>query len=915
MGSWRAVALPRVDHGSVADALVGLHTSWADASHVTATTTLAGAVRGTGVVGLPLATLMDLVVMPGLPGTMALPVEGFPGPAVFRRGVATYEDAMTRWQEQASGRRLRIGIQVDDSLRAFVRAEADVATGRALVASRREYARTVHALVAAGVDPGSFRPRDELAQVAARAWARAEQDVPALGAPRDLVWVDFDDIQGGATADARHLAQRVRGALAAAFGAKERWTLVHHGFYFFTPPQWALFQVLKRIPEVDQVFVVHDDSSNPAFATWRHYFRSEFGMPPVDVRTGEGAVTPAAAVFRAVLEGEATSVAADIEVRDCGSPVELVRLFKDEDTAVTEGDPGPLRYAASADEVQRFAQRLGRSGTLPSPRLAQLPVGSFLMSLHGCIRQGSDGRTSVDLTGQALLDMVASGFLDLPAGVTGAGPATLRRTLPYFGGCRTGEQWTERAELLRRTVEERVAEVGVREDDESDVERVARAAANPTRLVPWADVTLDEVAAVQATVRRAVDLVEETAARERVTLGDHLGQVRARLERALRRLPEKEREVIEAKLRGFGVALEDEIDVVGLVDVVAMLLGRSADFEPDLDSERPGSASTSVSQLRGLDALGLQRADTDVHLANLAENVFPGQVSAVGWPFDLEDLRTSDEAVDPVTVDLLELRAATASLSDLYLFWLALDGVEPGRKVRLSWLSDVAGEKQRLSPIVSLLTRPDVRSDAVKAVAGGLEVQPVRSAADMLARRERPSPVVVDVDPSDVTDVLDALDTRASTAAMVCPRRFAIQWAMGPTAAFGPEYLQTMLLGNVNGALVKADLMNPLTAAATTNQLWAHLTEGQRASSREKSVVKASGGSADVAWLTTLAGNAKGSKAMDRAYQAAMDEVSPEEEEIAPEGPVFLPVGVDDPEVCGKCPVQARCNQWTAARR
>jgi hypothetical protein len=248
-------------------------------------------------------------------------------------------------------------------------------------------------------------------------------------------------------------------------------------------------------------------------------------------------------------------------------------------------------------------------------------------------------------------------------------------------------------------------------------------------------------------------------------------------------------------------------------------------------------------------------------------------------------------------------------LSDLYLFWLALDGVAPGSRVTLSWLSDQAGERRRLSPIVSLLTCPDVRSEAIRHRVGGLEVDPVRSGADLPAARERPEPTWAVVPDDDVDRAVAEVDPRAAASAIACPRRFAIQWAMGPTASFDPEYLQTMLSGNLRNALVRARHENLLGATATANDLWPHLTEGQRASSLEKSVVKPSGTSAAPAWVLTLAGNGTGSRPLDLAYQAAKAEDLPDLDEVVPADATFLPPGVDDPETCDRCPVQSRCAQ------
>ena len=84
---------------------------------------------------------------------------------------------------------------------------------------------------------------------------------------------------------------------------------------------------------------------------------------------------------------------------------------------------------------------------------------------------------------------------------------------------------------------------------------------------------------------------------------------------------------------------------------------------------------------------------------------------------------------------------------------------------------------------------------------------------------------------------VDSVHASAAAASRACPRRFAIQWAMGPTASFGPAHLQSMLYGNVVGAL-EVGWRVRLAARATGNLLWPHLTDGQRASSYDKRVVK-----------------------------------------------------------------------------
>ncbi len=304
MGDMRALALPGVSRDAIADALQR-HTGlgWDDVAHVTATTTLAGAIRDDGALALPVATLIDLVTLPGLLGEMSLSLDGFPGPELFKTHPRAHRARVNEWQDEASGRRLRTGIQVDDSLRRFVRKHAPDRVGRALLSSRRQYATTIHALVAAGVRPDSLVTKDPAARLAAKAWAQAELDVDSLGAPRELLWVDLDELEAQSTPKAQGLRERIVAALDRAFGRAERRTIVHHGFYFYSPVQWAFFQALARVPDVDQVFIVHDDGDNPVFSTWRYFFRTEWKMPvPIPVQV-DHKVSSGARAFRDVLTG------------------------------------------------------------------------------------------------------------------------------------------------------------------------------------------------------------------------------------------------------------------------------------------------------------------------------------------------------------------------------------------------------------------------------------------------------------------------------------------------------------------------------------------------------------------------------------------------------------------------------------
>lgn len=915
MGFFRAIASAEVDELSIRSLLNSQGFNWDTSSHVTATASLARSVRKSGRVGLPIATLTDLIIQPGMPDALSL--DEFPDARVLTAsGANAYDSAVMRWQQLVVGRRIRVGIKFEDQLREFARSVvSNPEQKRLLVKSRRELFKSIHRLIASGVDPAELSPADQTGRLATSAWAWLEGRIPELAVPRQDLWMDHKEFKKQDTLHARSLRARIDFALDRAFGpAGPRRVLIHHGFYFYTPPQWALFQILRSIPEIDQIFIVHDDGSNPAFETWRRFFSGRWDMPiperiEAPILSGREASPRERALYSA-LRGETVatdSLSETISVLDFSSPVGLVRYWQNESVVGT--DTPPRRFAADSVEVERFIRRLGRETEAGPVDLAQLPIGSFLLAIHDCIKTLPGGGIEVVLESDAVLDIAESGFLDDGGAdvVSAASASVMRRVLPFFAGCRTGTEWSVRAEHLYKLIVAEVQPLGAKLAQGTDLERIYSAVDNPLRLVPWADLQVSEAASVRLTIEKIFTLVSEMASRERVALKDHMRFLQRELAAGMQGLPESDRREIESKVQGFSVGLEDEIDVEGLVDIVELLLGRTATL--DLFDE-PDRTSSHVSELRGLDALGMHRLEQDLHIANLADSKFPTVVPSVGWPFRLEDLSTSGitEAEAAPIQEIVRLRFETASLSDLYLLWLAISGVGEANRVTFSWISELGGEKQNLSPLVSLLTLPQRGEDAVKARAGGVEVTRVRPIALGVGSVSRPERAASTTSAEEAARAALVVDSRAAASALACSRRFALQWMLGQSHAFQAAHHHALLYGNMIGALVKLKKASFVEAQRTVTDLWRFMTPGQRRSSLAMRRVHPFRASAHALWTLTLAGSKDGTEPLDYAYQSAYKAGPVPSTAFVPAESDFLPPGVDDHAICGACPVRASCS-------
>ena len=748
-----------------------------------------------------------------------------------------------------------------------------------------------------------------------------------MTATRDDLWLDPEEFGKLLTPKSKDLNKRIADALDQIFASKsENITIVYHGFYFFTPPQWALFQLLRKMSRVDQIFIIHDDGQSPVFETWRRFFCEGWYMPKVELIAAKDDTTTQAKLFRHALGGNAVdpqNLQGFIDIKECKNPAEFVRqLNLDRAIRPKEFEREPLAYASGSADLKRITRRISRTAADGLVDLSQLPLGVFLLSAHECIRRNKNQRLSIELATKPLLDMITSGFLDDVTDTCSESLAMFERVMPFFSDCTDKTSWLLRADSFHRLVADEVVTRGARLDEQSDLEYMKNAAHNPLRRVPWLDVSLAEAALVKNTISKVCTLITGIASGEEVKLAEYMDFLDKYLEKALREVPQTERQEVVDKFQSFRFKNDETVFVDDLVDIVHLLISRENDF--DFKDDGDFELDDVVTELRALDALGFKRLDRGLHLANLADGIFPSKVGTIGWPFRVESIEVSHEEVSPISLEILRARSQNSALSDLYLFWLALDGVTEGKLVTLSWISDTGREEQNLSPVVSILAVPDHFSAAVLKLVGGVKISAVASAAGLPPMRSCPQPSMPTISDEILTDAIARVDTRAIASSLICARRFAIQWAMGNSSAFLASHHQAQLYGNTVGALSRRERITEDAAKKICDDLWRFMTNGERESNLSGARVmsharcndKGSGSADEWTFTLTIQGKKKGATDLfSEAYRHASewrnhDVQVLDPKTIAPSESRFLPprnVNAGITDICKDCPVKSRC--------
>jgi hypothetical protein len=906
--SFNSVRLP-VLKGALKNA--GL--DWEKCNHIAATSSLSGAINSTDASALSIKTLIDIIVMDGLSSERRLSIDSFPQfDALNELSANERKEKITSWNHQVQGRRSRLSIEMQQRVRDYLATSSiTIPIQKVLKKGRRELLKSIQSLIEIGVNPEHLVCVEEVSKASRDIWIDLEKEFPDFCSIRRDLWIDAEEFQIGTSRLAVSLKQRIKDALGQAFGPCDgKRTIIHHGFYFYTAPQWALFQLIREMDDIDQVFIVHDDGSSPVYESWRWFFTAKWNMTDAEFKGGEVSLNSPAIAFMNSLRGktiDSSLLHGSLKVFEFSTPATFVRdWLKDvEALAAIDGERRVKLFAADKDLINRHIGRFAGFAQDADVDLALLPLGAYLYGLHKCIDLSQDGKVVVNLNGETLRDIVASGYLverkgtPVPASLAPA----LIKSLPFFDDCVSGDAWIKRASDLHKLLLSEVAILGGRTKGESTLERMGRISSNELRLAPWVDITPTEALDIQHAIEAVVQFAGNVAKEEKVKLNQHLGTLRDEILRGMQFLSPTTRERIEVIISEMKLSNDTDVAVDDLLEIVGLILAPPVDFRDE--DRNPWGEADLVGDLNQMDVLGLIRHDGPLHVANLSDISFPSTAQTVLWPFSLDDLQRSPNAVDAVALEITQTRQATSSLAALYLTSLALDGVEPDNWVKLSFIKAGEREERNQSPILALVTsfsEKQIRSESVRQCTGGVDLQRIDSGHIGNMVRTRRSPRPPRASDAVITESIKKSGSIPASSALACPRRFATQWVAGPSPAFQSEHHHSMLYGNLFG--------RKLGIKVLVNDLFRQVTKGQRASSEAKAAVKPGG--AHQAWIFTLGGRGGGIDPVSKAYQSADADKLPSVDDVAPKLNVFLPQAHEDSknDVCKDCPIKPRCAVW-----
>lgn len=894
----------------------GLH--WDNACHIGATGNLVGGLQFNEVVDTEVSKTkkLDLRAVPiAILIDMVREFSCVPRASVGEDDSREFTKQIEFWNRDIQSRRFSRNVQLINSFDKFlreIRNDENKYSATALWHGRESFLHDMGQLIDAGVRPDDLKisesdPSHQIA-LAKAIWLHLEHQYDYLNSARELFWPEG--------IIPKSTLVRLSDAMLACFGplkgTNEVREVILHGFYFYTPIQWAFFKILSAHPKFRLNFIIHDDGKSTVFESWRHYFNLRQDMPKPQVLQVQSSISESGQLFQSALSGRFVELSTQITIQKFVDVGAFLRAEDVESVLAIEGPPKADLFAADIKGIRRLTKNMTLSRAETDVDLSRLPAGIYLLRLHDAVRpappnNGEGEQVQYVFHPELILDCFSSGYLKVDGQDARKWYSSLKRSISYFEDCQDVQEWNSRAEQLVDLVQNVVPTFDPVPTEPCMTERFRQQVSNPLRMVPWLDISLDDAQGIQSGIRVLSQAVRNLFSAEQVSLKDHLVRLKLLLSEALQQVSIEERKQIESMIETLGSTDHLTLGITAVLDLIKGLLSKPD--QRDDDDARDialGDPKERIKPLRYLDKYILKPASQPIHLFGMSDIGFPKRVEPLQWPFGFDDFKK----VFPKGLQLLQLRRETSTLSDLYLLWLALDASSTEAQLRMSWIEDWQGQIQGPSPFLALLMNYVKLDVAIRSIIGGIDVtQP----SDEMTIEPRFAPVPIDQEgirtAEDCGAAQDALPSGVRATIHICQRRFMMQWIVGSSPSFIATHHLSMLYGNIRSCLVRLSRGKSEFAESICDRTFTHLTSSQRESSWTKSVVcdQSFEGGPNPSWILTLGGSRSGTRAIDKAYQFSMpnapDELIPELEYSDD----LLPKGVSDPDICTNCPLKDRC--------
>lgn len=471
-----------------------------------------------------------------------------------------------------------------------------------------------------------------------------------------------------------------------AFTGKD--TIVFHGLYYITPLQEKIIGSMEEAG-YRLIFLIPYDERYPfVYEIWDETYSEKRGYPPKAEWHMEKTTAPDP--YGDIFSGKkSVTIHNRLQMKEYASVMEFVNAVKD---IKKQGYSIYSSDYKGANKILKdyFPEEYGER------KILSYPIGQFVSILN---QMWDEERQTIILDDENLIECFSSGWLSVN-GVSGRQYLQdLTYVLPFFTGCHTVSEWTERIELLKQIRRDAVEPFVTDLDPEESVARWQEAIGNPMANFSMFAVETEKLDVILSLIQQLLTMATDLFGNNQVIrVSEHIGKLDQILKRheVSNEMYAEERAIVGDIFEKLGqsggfdakVAPSDIANALNL-----FLCGRFE--EGEIQTNRIGL----VYPMYQIDAACIKNK-SKVHVCMCDVNAMPGGNKEYIWPLTAPVVHDCYKRTqNPLLVNLMQIMESTA-LCNRYFMYVALKN----KDVTVSWVSTVGEKMLAPSPYIKLIS-------------------------------------------------------------------------------------------------------------------------------------------------------------------------------------------------------------------
>lgn len=465
------------------------------------------------------------------------------------------------------------------------------------------------------------------------------------------------------------------------------------GFYFVTPIEERIFDVLEAAQYKLNFVNCHDKDYGYATKIWEAFFPEEYNAGTIE------------------------NIQEDISLQNCFGEA-LAGNLKDLPLTVTKHqtefefagmvkeavDKGELVYSPDAQQCEQVLKEYYPE-YYNRKHLLSYPVGQYIYYLHMMWNSFKD---EMDLRFEYVYKCFASGWLCTEKMNGREYTYELKVLEPFFKGCYQPEEWKKRVEELKQAKET----VSGFEAREKGQERWHKLLGNPFNNVGVYSVDIEKINNISILIDKLIeDASYLFAERENVDLYAHFRRIKEIIntQMSMDDILAEESEIAKELLTQF----DDEnakgivCPINGVRDAIILLIGNHYGEYESQESETSGR-SRMVHPLSMVEAAMLNNYGQKIHIVMANEFTLPGQPKKLPWPLTndvLDSLKVKGREKTEKYVRYMRAVIDDRPLSYRYLFFsfMGVFNAENRPELSVEWVCSKDKKEIAVSPYIKLM--------------------------------------------------------------------------------------------------------------------------------------------------------------------------------------------------------------------